>query len=111
MTTLPNQLADKVDRIAEKLTQTLHLRPASGGLDSEWMPSVIKPYLLSLVKPQNNRIKFLEMQVREQKKLLAVYEKMYRVVLPKLAIEGATSTDLGRLKNQIHRAVEIEKNK
>jgi len=106
---LTAKLEEQIERTTVKLTQKLHLRPASGGLDAEWMPGVIRPYLISLVQPQVSRAKLLETQVREQKKQITIYEKLFRTILPKLSIDGATSTDLGRVKKQIHKLVETER--
>lgn len=105
----PSELNDRVDRASQRITQQLHLRKVSDGLDADWIPGAIRPYLLALAKPLDTSNRQLEQQVKDQKKLIALYEKLMREILPKLSIEGVNAAHLGRIKNQIHRIVELEK--
>lgn len=105
----PTELNDRVERTAERIAQQLHLRRVSDGLDSDWIPSAIRPHLQSLAKPLDTEIRRLDQQVRDQKKLITLYEKLLREILPKLSIEGVNAKHLGRMKNQIHKIVEHER--
>lgn len=107
----PTELNDRIERTATRISQKLHLRKISDGLDADWIPGAIRPYLQSLAKPLDTTNRQLDQQVRDQKKLIVLYEKLLRELLPKLSIEGVNATHLGRIKNQIHRIVELEKGK